>query len=270
VTDDDYEVRIYEYITYGLGAQYLLRVVIIQFVALLLTYQFARPLSIPVSKPILFMAIYAMISIVFIAITLYFTQNMCRRTLSPQMHNLCSVISSTVLYLGVALVVVFSGYILLIVAVNGPNQVNLLDIMLSILFITALTAILTVGYYDEFDEQLPSHEVLEETIEDWIETTDWVDEDDNSQAQQDRLVEFEENCANLVDIFSDANTEAGKKLAEDIESWISEFDQHQDQSKEIVMGRRKDNKDTDQELQSAHKEFQRLKSILHHMTDKDD
>lgn len=186
------------------------------------------------------------------------------------MHNLLSVITSTMLYLSVSLIVVCSGYILLIVAVNGPSQVNLLDIMLSILFITALTAILTVGYYDEFDEQLPKREVLENTVEKWMQTTDWVDEDDNSQSQKDRLESFIKSCNDLTDIFSAANTTGGQELSKDIDSWVSKFDQHQDQSKEIVMRRQKGNKDTDQDLQSEHKEFQRIKSILYNMTDKDD
>lgn len=262
MTDNDYKVRYREYLTYGLGGQYLVKVVIIQFVALLLTYQFARPLSVSVNKPDLFKWVYAIVSIVFLGITLYFTWNMCKRTLSPKMHNLHSVIISSVLYFVVALIVVFSGYTLLIIAVNGLNEITLLDITLSSLFITALTAILTVGYYDEFDEKLPTQDTLEETIEEWIEATDWVDMDDNSTAQRDRLNEFEECCTDLVEVFSNANTTAGRKLAEDIENWVSQFDRHEGLGKELVIRGQNDNKAKNQELKTEHEEYQRIKSKL--------
>lgn len=270
MTKDDYPIRLREFITYGLGPHYLLKVIIIQFAALLLTFQFARPLSISVSSPNIFMGAYALISILFIAITFVFAHNMCSRSLSPEMQNWKSVVISALLYLVVAAFVVFFGYVLLIMAVEGISQINLLDIALSFLFVTALAAILTVGYHDEFDEELPSKHESNEAIDDWLETTDWVDEDDNTQSQKERLERFEENCENLADIFSAANTIGGQKLFKDIESWVSKFDRHNDQGKEFVMGWQKDNNDTDQALQTEHNEFQRLKSTLKDMSRKDD
>jgi ABC-type transport system involved in cytochrome bd biosynthesis fused ATPase/permease subunit len=76
-----------------------------------------------------------------------------------------------------------------IVAVSGLSQITILDIFLSLLFTTAFAAILTVGYHDEFDEHLPSNERLEDAIEEWIKSTSWTQEDDNSDAQRTGLEE---------------------------------------------------------------------------------
>lgn len=262
MTEGDYNTHIHEYVTFGLGIHYLLKAIIIQFVALLLTYQFARPLSISVSSPILFILIHTVISLAFVAVTILFSRNMCRRSISPKMHSLTANLISTVLYHLVAAIVVVSGYTLLIVAVSGLSQFNILDVFLSLLFTTAFAAILTVGYHDELDDHLPAVETLEDTIDDWIENTSWVDEEDNSQAQRDRLNAFEDNCNEIKEIFSNAHTDAGGELAEEFETWVSSFKGHNGQAKELVIQGQKHNKDSNQELQTEHEEFQRLKSRL--------
>lgn len=262
MTEGDYSTRIFEYVTFGVGIHYLLKAIIVQFVALLLTYQFARPLSISVSKPNLFIIIYTTISLAFLVVTFLFSRNMCRRSISPEMHNMTAVLISTVLYHLVAAAVVTSGYTLLIVAVRGIRQINILDLFLSLLFTTAFAAILTVGYHDELDDQLPAVETLVDTIDDWIENTSWVDEEDNSQTQQDRLNAFEDNCDEIGEIFSNANTQAGKQLAQEFEAWVSSFKGHNGQAKELVIQGQKHNKATNQELQTEHEEFDRLKSRL--------
>jgi hypothetical protein len=262
VTENDYNTRFREYITFGLGIHYLLKAIIIQFVALLLTYQFARPLSISVSSPNLFIAIYTAISVAFLVVTFLFSRNMCRRSISPKMHSKTAVLISTILYHIVAAAVVVSGYTLLVVAVSGPSQINVLDVFLSLLFTTAFAAILTVGYHEELDDHLPSVETLEDTIEDWIDNTDWVDEEDNSQSQRDRLNAFEDGCNELKSVFSSANTQAGKQLAEEFEAWISDFEDHNGQAKELVIQGQKHNKGSNRELQTEHEEFERLKSRL--------
>ena len=270
VTGGDYGVRIHEYITYGLGIHYLLKAIIIQFVALLLTYQFARPLTITVNKPDLFMLVYATISFGFIAVTFLFTWNMAKRSLSPKMHTIGSVIISTILYHLVAALVVVSGFTLLIVAVSGLSQITTLDIFLSLLFTTAFAAILTVGYHDEFDEHLPSNDKLEDAIEGWIEASSWTEEPDNSRAQRTGLEEFEENCDELKEIFSNAYTEAGRELADDFETWVTDFKSHNGQGKELVIQGQKHNKGRNQDLQTEHKEFQRLKERLQDLSTRHD
>ena len=270
VTENDYGVRAYEYITYGLGVHYLLKAIIIQFVALLLTYQFARPLTISVKQPDVFIVVYFSISVGFIVITFLFIRNMCRRSLSPKMHNLASIVISTILYHLIAALVVVSGYTFLIVAVNGLSQINILDIFLSLLFTTAFAAILTVGYHDEFDEHLPRKETLEDAIEDWIETTAWTDEPDNSQAQRTGLSKFEDNCDNLVRMFSNARTKGGKELTKDLENWVSKFKDHKGQGKELVIQGQKHNKGRNKDLQTEYEEFQRLKSRLQDLSARHD
>lgn len=262
MTEDDYNTRFREYVTFGLGIHYLLKAIIIQFVALLLTYQFARPLSITVSSPNLFTIIYTAISVTFLAVTFLFSRNTCRRSISPKMHSMTTVLISTGLYHLVAAAVVISGYILLIVAVSGPSQINILDLFLSLLFITAFAAILTVGYHDELDDRLPTVEFLEDTIDDWIENTAWVDEEDNSQAQRDRLSAFEDSCTEMREIFSNANTRAGNQLSEEFEAWVSSFKGHNGQAKELVIQGQKHNKGSNPELRMEHEEFERLKSRL--------
>jgi glucan phosphoethanolaminetransferase (alkaline phosphatase superfamily) len=262
VTEDDYNTRFSEYVTFGLGIHYLLKAVIIQFVALLLTYQFARPLSINVSSPNLFIVIYTAISVAFLVITFIFTRNICRRSISPKMHSMRAVLISTSLYHLVAAAVVICGYILLIVAVSGPSYINILDLFLSLLFTTAFAAILTVGYHDELDDRLPTVESLEDTIDEWIENTAWVNEEDNSQAQRDRLNAFEDSCTELRGIFSKANTRAGNQLSGEFEAWVSSFKDHNGQAKELVIQGQKHNKGTNPKLQMEHEEFERLKSRL--------
>lgn len=218
----------------------------------------------------MFMVIYASISIGFTVISFLFIRNMSRRSLSPKMHNVSSVIISTILYHLVAAVVVISGYTLLIVAVDGLNQINTLDVFLSLLFTTAFAAILAVGYHDEFDDQLPRVETLEDTIDDWIEATTWVEKPDNSQAQRTGLAEFEDNCENLVCVFSHAQTQGGKELAKDLENWVSDFREHNGQGKEIVIQGQKHNKARNKDLQTEHREFQSLKSILQNSSTRHD
>lgn len=262
MTEDDYDTRFREYATFGLGIHYLLKAIIIQFVALLLTYQFARPISITVSSPNFFIVIYTAISVALLAVTFLFSQNMCRRSISPKMHSMTAVLISTSLYHLVGAAVVISGYILLIVAVSGLSQINILDLFLSLLFTSAFAAILTVGYHDELDDRLPTVESLEDTIDDWIENTAWVNEEDNSQAQRNRLDAFEANCDEIREILSNANTQAGKQLADEFEAWVSSFKGHNGQAKELVIQGQKHNKATNQELQTEHEEFDRLKSRL--------
>ena len=260
MTEDDYNTRFREYVTFGLGIHYLLKAIIIQFVALLLTYQFARPLSISVSSSALFIIIYTAISVAFLAVTFLFSRNMCRRSISPKMHNKTAVLISTILYHLVASAVVISGYALLIVAVSGPSQINILDVFLSLLYTTAFAAIPTVGYHDELDDHLPTVETLEDTINDWIDNAAWVDEEDNSQAQRDRLNAFEDDCNELKAIFLNANTQAGKQLAEEFEAWVSNFEGHNGQAKELVIQGQKHNKGSNPEFRTEHEEFERLKS----------
>lgn len=266
MTEDAYSNHLHEYITFGLGVHYVLKAVIIQFVALLLTYQFARPLTISVSKPNLFIVIYTAISLMFVTVTFLFTRNMCRRSISPKMHSRIAVFLSTALYHLVAAAVVVSGYTLLIVAVSGPNQITTLDIFLSLLFTTAFASILTVGYHDELDDHLPAVERLEETIEEWIENTAWVEEEDNTKAQRDGLKAFEESSNELESIFSNAHTQAGKQLSEEFGSWVSSFKQHNGQAKELVIEGQKHNKGSNQELRTEHEEFRRIKSRLQELS----
>ncbi|WP_257299374.1 hypothetical protein [Haloarchaeobius sp. FL176] len=262
MTEDNYNSHLHEYVTFGLGIHYVLKAIIIQFVALLLTYQFARPLTISVSKPPLFIGIYTAISVIFVVITFLFARNMCKRSISPQMHNLTAVLLSTLLYHLIAAAVVASGYTLLIVAVSGLSQINTLDIFLSLLFTTAFAAILTVGYHDELDDQLPAVEYLEDTVEDWVGNTAWVEKEDNTQAQRDQLNAFEDSCDELNDIFSNARTEAGNVFAEEFDTWVSSFKGHNGQAKELVIKGQKHNKGRNQELRTEHEEFQRIKSRL--------
>lgn len=264
------DIRLREYLTFGLGFHYLLKAIIVQFVALLLTYQFARPLTISVSEPNLFVIIYSAISLGFVVITFLLSRNMCRRSLSPRMHSLAAIIISTVLYHLVAGAVVVSGYTLLIVAVNGWSQINLLDYFLSLLFITAFAAILTVGYHDELDSRLPTAGILGDAINGWIETSSWVDEPDNSQAQRESLEAFEDSCDNLQSIFSTAHTHAGKELAQDFENWVSGFEQHKGQGKELVIQGQKHKTERNKTLQGEHEEFQRLKSRLQYLSTQND
>lgn len=265
-----YEIRLREYLTFGLGFHYLLKAIIVQFVALLLTYQFARPLTISVSEPNLFVIIYSAISLGFVVITFLLSRNMCRRSLSPKFHTLAVILISTVLYHLVAGIVVASGYTLLIVAVNGWSQINLLDYFLSLLFISAFAAILTVGYHDELDSRLPTVDILDNAINEWIETTSWVDEPDNSQAQRESLEAFEDSCENLQSIFSTAHTLGGKELAQDFENWVSGFKQHKGQGKELVIQGQKHKTNKNKALQGEHEEFQRLKSRLQDLSTKYD
>lgn len=262
MTKGDYSTHIFEYVTFGLGIHYLLKAIIVQFVALLLTFQFARPLTISVSRPNLFIIIYTAISLAFLVVTFLFSRNMCRRSISPEMHKMRAAVISTLLYHLVAATIVISGYTLLIVAVRGTGQINILDLFLSLLFTTAFAAILTVGYHDEFEDHMPAVETLEGTIDDWIENTKWVYEEDNSQAQRDRLDAFEDSCDEIRAILSNANTQAGKQLAEEFEAWVSNFKRHSGQAKELVIQGQKHIKPANRELQMEHQEFHRLKSRL--------
>lgn len=155
-----------------------------------------------------------------------------------------------------------SGYTLLIVAVRGVNQINTLDLFLSLLFTTAFATILTVGYHDELDDHLPAVERLEDTIDDWIENSGWVEEEDNTQAQRDQLKAFEDSCDELRNILSNAHTQAGKEFSEEFVDWVSSFKEHNGQAKELVIKGQKHNKGSNQELRTEHEEFQRIKSRL--------
>lgn len=129
------------------------------------------------------------------------------------------------------------------------NQINILDLFFSLLITTAFAAILTVGYHDELDNRLPTVESLENTINDWIENTDWADKEDNSQAQRDHLSTFENSCTELGEIFSNANTRAGNQLSGEFEAWVSNFKGHNGQAKELVIQGQNHNKASNPELQ---------------------
>lgn len=255
--------RVAEHLTFGLRIHYLLKVVILQFSTLYLTYLFAYPLSIPVTDDVLFQVGYSTVAIVFLVIVVVFIRNLCLRSLDPKFHRRTHIIASVGSYLFVSGVTVTLGYLLLIVLSTGSSSLTSADWVLGGFFMTASSSLLAVGYHERLESvDHPKQAEIRRLISEWNDTMVWAELDDSSFKKEKQRDEFEHYSEQLCDLLANAKTVDGKQLATDFEEWWNTFQRHEPLGKEIVINGQCDDGTKNERLQSEHRALMNIQRQL--------
>lgn len=249
-----------DHVTFGYGVHFLLEVLLLQFAAVFLTFQFSSSLLVQISNPDLFIGAYTGASMVFLGILLLFTAKMRKRTFSPPLHSRSRLTVSVLGYLVASGVVILFGYLLLILATQGGSGIGRLDYVFSGMLTALFAALLAVGYHARVVSDRPDRDTIIETITMWEDSFSWVDEDERSNAKQEAFEEFVEYMDDLSDLLSSAKTVHGRRLRGDFEDWRDNFEAHSELSKETIIRGQGENKN--ERLEQEHQELESIRRRL--------
>lgn len=252
--------RLIDHVTFGHGAHTLIQVLLLQFAAVFLTFQFSNSLLVQIANPGLFTTAYTAATTVFLVILVLFTAKMGKRTFNPALHRPRRIIISVLGYLVASGVVISSGYILLILATSGSTAVNRLDYVFSAMLTALFAAVLAVGYHAQVVDDQPSRDTIVNTITAWQESLSWVNEADRSNAKQEAYEEFTECTDNLSDLLFNAKTLNGKQLRSDFEEWRDNFADHSELSKETIIKGQGENRN--EQLAQEHQDLESIRRRL--------
>jgi hypothetical protein len=249
-----------DHVTFGHGAHFLVQVLLLQFAAVFLTFQFSNSLLVEIANPDLFTNAYAAATAVFLVILGLFTAKMGKRTFAPVLHKRRRLVVSVLGYLVASGIVIGAGYLLLILATAGGTAIDRLDYVFTAMLTALFAAVLGVGYHAQVVDDQPSRDTIVDTITAWEASLSWVDEDDPSRAKQEAFQEFEDRMDDLSSVLSNAKTVHGKQLRDDFEAWRDDFADHSELSKETIIKGQGENKN--EQLEQEHQDFESIRRRL--------
>jgi hypothetical protein len=256
-------ISVIEHITFGLRIHYLLKVFILQFVTLFLTFQFSNPLTIPIGNQTVFQGSYLLISALLLGVTGIFVKDMCVRTFNPILHQWTNILLSVVLYLLISMIVVLLGFVSLIIASSGISGIGLFDIISGIFFTTVFSSLLAVGYHERMESiNHPMKSNIQESFLNWQRHLSWVEYDDSAHEKKEKRVEFEKACEDLVELLRNSNTSQGKQLHSDFVDWWEKYSTHEPLGKEIIIMGQDKHEIRNEEFDEEHRSFMDLKDRI--------
>jgi len=260
-----------EYLTFGLQIHYLIKVIVIQFSTLYLTYIFAYPLSIPVADKLTFQIGYSLLTIICLFIVVLFIRDLCLRNFDPKFHNRIHIAASVSSYLLVSVLTVLFGFLMLIALSSETSNLSTADWVLGGFFTVACSTLLAVGYHERLESiNHPKRSEIKQVVEEWNKTMQWAELADGSLQKKQHRDDFERQSEQLCDLLSNAKTVKGKQLASAYEEWWEDFQQHEALGKEIIINGQSDERTQNSELQAEHSRLMRIqrqiKEIAHIQT----
>lgn len=225
-----------EHLTFGLRIHYLLKIIILQFGTLFLSLQFKSQLTIVFIDETAFSIVYFLISLILLVIIWILVRDMCLRTFSPKMRSWWHISFSLLLYNGFSVLAVTIGFISLIAVSDGVSGLGQPDLIAGIFFSTVFSALLAVGYHDQLESlDHPTRAEIKKAISKWRQYQSWVELEEGSQAKKEEQESFEDACDNLSTLLQSANSQQGRQLQTDFDSWLDKYRQHEPVAREIII-----------------------------------
>lgn len=235
-----------EYLTFGRRRWRLIRVWILQIVLMFSEVQIFgvfHPWTDHVDDGVLLWT-YAAITLVFVGALVAVVRRMGQLTFAPWSRDPRHLTVSILGYLATGVLTVFIVWVLP-PPHRGPTLgggASALQLSLGSMVTGMLAVLLALGYYAQFDAtDFPTQEEIDEVVESWLASLDWVEMDEGTREKEQRYRQFVERSDDLEAELQNAVTESGQRLRDDFESWREWFDQHDRLSQEAVISGSVDN-----------------------------
>lgn len=240
-----------EYLTFGRRHWRLVRVWALQLVIVfseIRVFGVVHPWIVGYVRRSWVLALYVLVAVTSVAILSRIVRQMGRLTFAPWSRDPRHLAVSAFAYLlfaGVAIAVV---WILPAPGLTGTADgvIGAVEVALGAMATGVLADLLALGYCAQFDAtDFPSQEEIDEAVEDWLESMDWVEKNAGSWEKEERYREFERRTDRLNAVLENAVTEEGKRLRDDFREWRAWFEDHDRLSQEAVIDETVDNRRLD-------------------------